>query len=93
MGDASASSSHSDRIRLHITPFTAELHDRVIPPSLRPLAGNISYHTVQTFPERSFGFVELPSMEAEKLKKKLNGSTLKGTKIAIEEAKPPKKRK
>ena len=93
MGDTSASFSHSDRIRLHITPFTEELHDRVIPASLRPLTGNISYHTVQTFPEKSFGFVDLPSMEAEKLRKKLNGSTLKGTKIAIEEAKPSKKRK
>lgn len=32
-------------------------------------------------------------MEADKLKKKLNGSVLKGTKVRIEEAKPEKKRK
>lgn len=32
-------------------------------------------------------------MEAEKLKKKLNGSTLKGTKVRIEDAKPEKKKR
>ncbi|KAK3653678.1 hypothetical protein LTR56_004534 [Elasticomyces elasticus] len=82
-----------DRKRLHITPFSSTLLDRFIPPSIRPLASGISFHTVETFPERAFGYVELPVMEAEKLKKRLNGMTLKGAKVRIEDAKPEKKRK
>ncbi|KAI7271097.1 hypothetical protein KC345_g7281 [Hortaea werneckii] len=86
-------SAKPDRKRLHITPFNPDLLDRFIPPSLRPEASDISFHAVQTYPERGFGYVELPVMEADKLKKKLNGSVLKGTKVKIEEAKPEKKRK
>ncbi|KAK5732850.1 hypothetical protein LTR17_010122, partial [Elasticomyces elasticus] len=89
MGD----DTQSDRKRLHITPFSSTLLDRFIPQSLQPLASNVSFHTVETFPERAFGYVELPVMEAEKLKKKLNGMTLKGAKVRIEDAKPEKKRK
>jgi hypothetical protein len=83
----------SQRVRLHVTPFNSELLDKIIPPSVQPLASNITFHAVQTFPERGFGYVELPVMEAQKLKKKLNGSTLKGAKVRIEDAKPEKKRK
>ena len=83
----------TERVRLHITPFNRELLDRIIAPSIQPLASNISFHSVQTFPERGFGYIELPAMEAQKLKKKLNGSTLKGSKVRIEEAKPERKRK
>jgi hypothetical protein len=83
----------SERVRLHITPFNPSLFDRYIPPSLQSQASNVSYHSVETFPERGFGYVELPKMEAQKLKNKLNGVTLKGAKIKIEEARPEKKRK
>lgn len=79
-------------IRLHITPFTPALLKSYIAPSVLPLAQNISYHTVETFPERGFGYVELPKMEGAKLKKKLNGLTLKGSKVRIEEAKPEKRK-
>ena len=79
--------------RLHIVPFTEELEDRIIAPALKPFASNISFHSKQTFPDRGYGYVDLPEMEAEKLKKKFNGATLKGTKVRIEDAKPPKKRK
>nr|POF13158.1 hypothetical protein CFP56_10306 [Quercus suber] len=82
-----------DRVRLHITPFSLDLVDRIIPPSLKSEASDISFHSVQTFPERGFGFVELPAMAAEKLKNKLNGATLKGTKVKIEVAKPEKAKK
>ena len=58
-------------VRLHITPFTPALLKVYITPSVLPVAKNISYHTVETFPEKGFGFVELPAMEAQKLKKKL----------------------
>ena len=79
-------------IRLHITPFTPALLKLYIPSSTLPFAKNISYHNLETFPEKGFGYVELPTMEAAKLKKKLNGSTLRGSKVRIEEAKPEKRK-
>lgn len=85
--------AESDRVRLHITPFNATLYQNIIPASVQPNATNISYHTVQTFPERGFGFVELPRADADKLRKKLNGATLRGQKMAIQEAKPEKRRR
>lgn len=78
--------------RLHITPFTPALLKAYLAPSVQSLAQNISYHTVETFPDKGFGYVELPAMEAQKLKKKLNGSTLKGSKVRIEDAKPEKRK-
>lgn len=83
----------SDRVRLHITPFNPDLLDRFIPAAIKPVATNLSFHTIETFPERGFGYVELPVTEAQKLKNKFNGMTLKGTKVKIEEAKKEKKRK
>jgi hypothetical protein len=74
--------------RLHITPFSEALLPSIVPPSVLPSARNISYHTIQTFPEKPYGFIELPTMEASKLKKKLHGSILKGTKIRVESAQP-----
>jgi hypothetical protein len=79
------------KIRLHITPLSPDLLSAVLPSTIAPLAENISYHTLQTFPENNYGYLELPSMEAEKLKKKLNGSILKGKKIRVEEAHPRKR--
>ncbi len=74
--------------RLHITPFDLSLQNVVIPASVLPHARNISYHTIETFPEKRFGFVDLPTMDADKLKKKLNGAVLRGTKIRVETALP-----
>ncbi|KAJ9649724.1 hypothetical protein H2199_000503 [Coniosporium tulheliwenetii] len=81
-----------ERVRLHIAPLNPTLLKAIVPPSLLPSATNISYHTIQTFPEKSYGYVELPTMEAQKLKKKLNGSILKGSKIRIEDARPEKRK-
>ncbi|KAK5128338.1 hypothetical protein LTR85_003006 [Meristemomyces frigidus] len=86
-------SSNADRKRLHITPFNPDLLERYVPSAIRPLASGISFHAVQTAPEKGFGYVELPTMEADKVKKKFNGSTLKGAKVRVEEARPEKKRK
>ncbi|QSZ30108.1 hypothetical protein DSL72_004628 [Monilinia vaccinii-corymbosi] len=83
-------SSSSEFVRLHITPLNPNLLATIIPPSILPNAKNISYHTIETFPEKAYGFVDLPSMDAEKLKKKLHGSILKGSKIRIETARPAK---
>src|SRR5271170_3536799 len=76
--------------RLHITPLNPTLLPSILPPAVLTAARNISYHSLQTFPEKEFGFVDLPSMEARKIKKKLNGSILKGTKVKIEEARSSK---
>jgi hypothetical protein len=81
-------SSDPEFTRLHITPLNPNLLSTIIPPSILPNARNISYHTIETFPEKAYGFVDLPAMDADKLKKKLNGSILKGTKIRIEKARP-----
>lgn len=79
------------RIRLHITPLSPDLLSAILPSSITHLAEAVSYHTLDVFPECNYGYLELPSMEAEKLKKKLNGSILKGKKIQIEEARPRKR--
>jgi len=79
--------------RLHITPLTPDILRAVAGPALLKSAVNVSYHTIQTFPEKSYGYLELPAMDAEKIKKKLNGAILKGQKIKIEEARPPRKRR
>jgi hypothetical protein len=74
--------------RLHITPFDPDLLKVVLPTSVAHEARNVSFHTLETFPEKRYGFVDLPHMAAEKLRKKLNGATLKGTKVRIETARP-----
>ncbi|UPX14202.1 uncharacterized protein EKO05_0004692 [Ascochyta rabiei] len=79
-------------VRLHITPLKPELLKVYLAPSVLPLARNVSYHTVHTFPEKGYGYVELPEQEAQKIRKKLNGTTLKGSKVRIEMAKPEKRK-
>ncbi|CAD6441613.1 befa30df-b934-4fde-bf9a-4652093ed0df-CDS [Sclerotinia trifoliorum] len=81
-------SSTPEYTRLHITPLNPNLLTTIIPPSILPNAKNISYHTLETFQDKAYGFVDLPTMDAEKLKKKLHGSILKGSKIRIETARP-----
>jgi hypothetical protein len=80
------------KLRLHISPFSPELASTILPKRFNVAPDSISYHTLDTFPEKNYGYVELPVMEAEKLKKKLNGSILKGKKLRIEDARPSKRR-
>ena len=80
-----------DFTRLHITPLDPELFPIILPPPLRATARNVSFHSIETFPEKRYAFLELPAMEAEKLRKKLHGSVLKGTKMRIEKARPEKR--
>ncbi|PLB44712.1 hypothetical protein P170DRAFT_439961 [Aspergillus steynii IBT 23096] len=77
--------------RLHITPFTPELLPSVLAASVRPLATEVSFHCIPTYPENNYGYVTLPAMEADKVKKKLNGSILKGRKFNVEEARSHKR--
>ncbi|KAI1775943.1 hypothetical protein F4818DRAFT_415492 [Hypoxylon cercidicola] len=74
--------------RLHITPLNESLLGVVVPSSVLPRARNISYHAIEAFPEKQYGFVDLPIADADKIKKKLNGAVLKGTKMRIEKARP-----
>ncbi|KAH8649057.1 hypothetical protein BX600DRAFT_474448 [Xylariales sp. PMI_506] len=74
--------------RLHVTPLDAELLPVVISESILPRAKNISFHTLEAFPENRYGFVELPIEDAEKLKKKFHGAVLRGSKMRIEQARP-----
>ena len=77
-----------ERQRLHITPLNSELLPLILPTSVLSQASNISFHSIETFPERNYGFVDLPIIEAEKLKKQLNGSILKGSKMRVSNARP-----
>jgi hypothetical protein len=90
--DSSPEAVAVERVRLHITPFNEALLKTYIQPAVLPSAANISYHTLDTFPEKAYGYVELPIMEAEKLKKKFNGTILKGTKVRVEDARLEKRK-
>ncbi|KAJ5902408.1 hypothetical protein N7495_002936 [Penicillium taxi] len=79
--------------RLHICPFTPDLLPSIIPASIRPSATDISFHSIPTFPENSYGYITLPIMDADKIKRKLNGSILKGKKFKIEAARPSKRQR
>lgn len=81
----------SETTRLHITPFSPDLLPSVLPSSVRASATDISFHSIPTFPENNYGYVTLPTMEADKIKKKLNGSILKGRKFRVETARSPKR--
>jgi hypothetical protein len=87
---ASAPGQSDDYTRLHITPFNPQLFSAIVPPSIAPRARNISFHQIQNFPEKAYGFVELPVEDAQRIKKKLSGAILRGTKIEIAEARPRK---
>ncbi|KAF4122730.1 hypothetical protein GMORB2_7037 [Geosmithia morbida] len=88
---AGISSSGSDFTRLHITPLDPELLKIIVPASSLPKAQNISFHTIPTFSENRYGYVDLPHADAEKIKAKLNGAVLRGTKIRIDKARPEKR--
>lgn len=76
--------------RLHITPLDPQLLKVIVPSAVLPNIRGLSYHSVQTFPDKPYGFVELPAADALKIKNKLNGAVLKGAKIRIEPARPVK---
>ncbi|KAI9900527.1 hypothetical protein N3K66_004789 [Trichothecium roseum] len=75
-------------VRLHVTPLDAELLGIVVSQSVLPRARNVSYHALETFPERRYGFVELPREDADRLRAKLHGATLRGHKMRVEKARP-----
>lgn len=80
----------SERKRLHISPFDPSTLSTILPAPVLSTASHVSFHAVQTFPEKNYGYVDLPSEEADKLRKKLNGFFLRGAKMHVEEARPKK---
>ncbi|EFX00439.1 hypothetical protein CMQ_7441 [Grosmannia clavigera kw1407] len=84
-------SSDPGYTRLHISPLDADLLSVIVPGSIRSDARNISYHGLQSFPEKRYGYVDLPSAAADKLRNKLNGAVLKGVKLRIQPARTRKK--
>ncbi|KAI4234185.1 MAG: hypothetical protein L6R40_006844 [Gallowayella cf. fulva] len=78
--------------RLYVSPLDSDLLPIVLSGPLHHLASNVSYHTLQAFPERRYGYLDLPIPEADCLQKKLHGSILKGVKMKVEKARPEKQR-
>ncbi|KAK6346382.1 hypothetical protein TWF730_010708 [Orbilia blumenaviensis] len=79
--------SASDPVRLHITPLTAESAKAIVAAEHLSTA---SFHGIDTFPEKSYGFITVPRAEAEALRKKYNGTVFRGVKMSVEEARPAK---
>ena len=78
----------NDPKRLHITPLNPSLLPVVLAGFLREKAIDISFHTICTFPEKSYGYITLPFADAERLQKKLHGSLVRGQKMKVEDARP-----
>ncbi|KAG8529944.1 uncharacterized protein KY384_005425 [Bacidia gigantensis] len=79
--------------RLHVTPFNPELLPAVLPHKLQQNATEISFHFIESSPENNYGYLNLPSSEADQLRQKLHGCVLRGRKMKVEEAKPKKSSK
>ena len=79
--------------RLHISPFSPELLPIILPADISQRASNVSFHVIQTSQERNYGYVDLPEMDAEKVRKRLNGAILKGSQMRVEDARPEKSRR
>lgn len=81
-----------DYQRLYISPLSPELLKIILSESVYCSAENITYHTLQTFPDKRYGYVDLPVTDADQLKKKLHASILQGVKMKVEKARPEKVR-
>lgn len=80
-------------VRLYISPFNPAVLDSILAPPTRVLARNLSFHSIDTYPEKNYGYLELPIIEAQTLRRKLNGSFVKGMKLRVEDARPDKKKR
>lgn len=78
--------------RLYISPFNPIFISTILPTTAISVVPNPSYHQIETFPEKSYGYLDLPSEEAQQVKKKLNGSILRGRKMRVEDARPQKRK-
>ncbi|KAL8991132.1 MAG: hypothetical protein Q9169_007939 [Polycauliona sp. 2 TL-2023] len=78
--------------RLYVSPLDSELLPIVLSGPSRHLASNVTYHTLQSLPDKRYGYLDLPVLEAERLQKKLHGAILKGVKMKVEKARPERTR-
>ncbi|KAL9056384.1 MAG: hypothetical protein Q9162_002975 [Coniocarpon cinnabarinum] len=75
--------------RLYISPLTPDILPVILSVDQQRLASeSVSFHHPQTSLEKSFGYLDLPHEAADKLRKKLHGSTFRGFKMRVEESKP-----
>ncbi|KAI9712596.1 MAG: hypothetical protein M1828_001662 [Chrysothrix sp. TS-e1954] len=81
--------------RLHITPLTHELLTLILPASVRENSNDLalSYHALETFPEKSYGFVTLSEADARRVKQRIHGTYIKGMKVRVDEAREEKRAK
>ena len=78
-------------VRLHITPLTPETTHSLLPPKVladRAVVASMSFHTIPSFPEKSYGYLDCERDVANVIKKKLNGSLFRGVKVRVEDARP-----
>ncbi|KAJ6256048.1 hypothetical protein Dda_9140 [Drechslerella dactyloides] len=78
----------TETIRLHIAPLTPESAKAIVPAKYLSAT---SFHTIDTFPEKNYGFVTVSRSEAEALRRKFHGTVFRGMKMSIEEARPAKR--
>lgn len=79
--------------RLYISPFCPALYTVVLPAAAQKLVANLSYHSIPNFPEKPFAYLDLPTEEAQKLRRKFNSTILRGKKMRVEEARIDTKKK
>ncbi|KAF8451235.1 hypothetical protein BGX38DRAFT_1269498 [Terfezia claveryi] len=79
-------------VRIHITPLTPTLFPSLLPRSLFDNTANyppqVSYHTLEALPDKSYGYVDLSPQLAQKLISRLNGSVFRGVKVSVQIARP-----
>ncbi|KAK6353142.1 hypothetical protein TWF696_005132 [Orbilia brochopaga] len=78
----------TENVRLHIVPLTRESAKAILPAKYLP---TVSFHGIDTFPEKNYGFVTVPRSEAEVLRRKYHGTVFRGVKMSVEEARPAKR--
>lgn len=79
--------------RLYISPLSSDNLSRIIPPGKHHLIESQSFHTLDSFPEKPYGYLTLPQSLAQILRKKYHGSILKGAKMKVEEARPERRKR
>ncbi|RPA94717.1 hypothetical protein L873DRAFT_1830221 [Choiromyces venosus 120613-1] len=76
-------------VRLHITPLTQETAHTLLPPKVladKAVVASMSFHTIPSFPKKSYGYLDCERGVADGIKKKLNGSLFRGVKVRVEDA-------
>ncbi|PUU78257.1 hypothetical protein B9Z19DRAFT_1108389 [Tuber borchii] len=73
-------------VHLHITPLTPETTHSLLPPKVlaeKAVVASMSFHTIPSFPEKSYGYLDCEWGVADGIKKKLNESLFGGLKLRL----------